>query len=267
MLLPAPGGGELNLPSFDSFAWDLIKDAVKFLIGVAAGWVLKVARDRWRTRKAHSFWRPFLSGDLRLVVGRFGEFQSFERSGLLGVGDAIALAELQHYLVQIGASEPQVVYADRLDGDALKHTLICLGGPDANAATRDAVKLIDSKLRFGDPSINEIAIRDTGVDPPRLYVPSAPDRDGAATDHGVILRAPSPFAAGKEIMIIAGSFGHGTVAGTRYAMSPAFLGLPTSRGQDAFECLVETDVVRDAPQAIRLVVARKIPTHNPAHKR
>ena len=46
--------------SFHSLAWDLIKNAVKFLIGAAAGWALKVARDRWRTRKARSFWRPFL---------------------------------------------------------------------------------------------------------------------------------------------------------------------------------------------------------------
>jgi hypothetical protein len=153
-------------PFLNSLAWDLIKDGVKFLIGGAARWALKVARDHWRTRNAHSFWRPFLSNDVRLVIGRFGQFPSFERSGLLGVGDAIALAELQHYLGQIGASEPQLVYVDRLDGDALKHTLISLPGPDANAVTREAVKLIDSKLRFGDPSINEIAIRDTGVNPP-----------------------------------------------------------------------------------------------------
>jgi hypothetical protein len=67
-------------------------------------------------------------------------------------------------------------------------------------------------------------------------------------------------------MIIAGSSGHGTVAGTRYAISPAFLSLPISKARDAFECLVETDVVRDAPQAIRLLVAGSIPTHNSTHK-
>jgi hypothetical protein len=247
-------------PLGDSFIWDLIKDAAKFLVGAATGWVLKVIRDRWRTRKARSFWRPFLSSDLRLVIGRFGEFRDFERSGMLGVGDAIALAELQRYLGQIGGSEPQVVYADRLEGDALKHTLISLGGPDANAVTREALKLINSKVRFGDPFNNEIAIRDTGVEPARLYVPSTPDRDGTATDYGVIIRAPNPFAPEKEIMIIAGSFGHGTVAGERYVTSPAFLALPASKARDAFECLVETNVVRDAPQAIRLTVMRSIVT-------
>lgn len=170
----SPRGSASMHPPVESLAWDLVKDGAEFLIGAAAGWALKVARDRWRTRNARSFWRPFLSDDLRLAIGRFGDFSSFERSGLLGVGDAIALAELQHYLGQIGATEPQVVYADRLDGDALKHTLISLGGPDANAVTREAINLIDSKLRFGDPSINEISIRDTGVCPPRRHVPSGP---------------------------------------------------------------------------------------------
>ena len=110
---------------FDSLSKDLLdlpKDAAKFLIGGAAGWALNYASDRWRTRKARSFWRPFLGHDLRLVIGRFQEFGSFERSGMLGVGDAIALAELQYYLRQIGVAEPKVVYADSLAGDDLKHT-------------------------------------------------------------------------------------------------------------------------------------------------
>jgi len=64
-------------------------------------------------------------------------------------------------------------------------------------------------------------------------------------------------------MIIAGSFGHGTWAGTRYVMSPAFLELPEAKARGAPECLVKTDVVRDTPQAIRLIVVRNIPSNVP----
>ena len=67
----------------------------------------------------------------------------------------------------------------------LKHTIIALGGPDANAVTRDAVKHINSKLRFGDPEVNDIAIRDTTSEPPRFYAPSPADRDGTGTDYGL----------------------------------------------------------------------------------
>ena len=130
--------------------WDVTKDAVKYLLATGAGWLLKTASDRWRTRRARSFWRPFLSDDLRLVIGRFGEFNDFEKSGLFGVGDAIALAELQRYLGQLGA-KPQVAYADQLKGDDIKHTLILLGGPDANSMTDRAVQRIDSKSDLGTP--------------------------------------------------------------------------------------------------------------------
>ena len=245
----------------NSLAVDLLKDAVKFLVGAAAGWALKVGRDRWRSRRARAFWRPFLTDDLCIVVGRFQkEFKDFERSGFLGAGDAVALAELQHYLAKIGAPEPQLFYADQLQGDSLKHTMISLGGPDANAVTREAAKLIGSTLRFGDPSGHEISILDTAANPPRHFSPQPLDRDGSGTDYGVILRAPSPFAPGKQIMIVAGSFGHGTWAGTRFVTSPAFLALPQSRAQHALECLVKTDVVGDTPQRIQLEVVRSIET-------
>lgn len=237
---------------------DLTKDGAKFLIGTAAGWTLKVARDRLRTRKARAFWRPFLSKDLRIVVGRFREFKDFERSGFIGVGDTLALAELQRYLTRIGLREPQVVYADQIEGDDLKHPIISLGGPDNNAVTREVAKQIKSTLRFGNPEINEIAFRDTGVHPPQLYVPSAFDHDGSGTDYGLILRAHNPFAPANEVMVIAGSFGHGTWAGTRYVTSAEFLKLKELKKRVPIECFVETDVVRDTPQGIRMLIVRTI---------
>lgn len=248
------------VPHLDSFTADLAKESGKYLIGAAAGWLLKAGGDRWRTRRARTFWRPFLSKDVRIVIGRFENFKNWEPSGLLGVGDAIALSELQKYLTQIGGN-PEVVYADRIDGDSLKHTLISLGGPDVNQVTREAVKKIDSRLRFGDPSSNEIAIKDTAVVPQNLYTPTVPDIDGSAVDYGVILRAPNPFSAGKEIMILAGSFGHGTWAATRYVTSLEFLNLPISNTLNALEYLVSTDVVKDTPQAIHLIVGRSFQTN------
>ncbi len=238
----------------------MTKDAAKFLIGAAAGCTLKVTRDRWRTRRARAFWHPFLSDDVRLVIGRFGQVRhfdllKFERSGVLGVGDAIALAELQRYFSQIGGS-PQLAYADRLEGDALKHTMILLGGPDANSVTRRTAKRITSMLRFGSAEVNEIAIRDTSEASPRLYVPSPLDQDNAGTDYGLILRAPNPFAPDKEIMIIAGSFGHGTWAAARHVTSIEFLAKSASLQPGPMECLVETDVELDTPQSIRQVLLR-----------
>jgi hypothetical protein len=241
-----------------SLALDQPKDLAKYIVAAAAGWLLKFVRDRWRTRHARRFWRPFLSADLRVVVGRFDskEFLAFEQSGLMGCGDAYALAELQRYLGQIGASQIQTVFAGHdYDAGVLQHTLISLGGPDANAVTRELVKKIDSSMKFGDPRINEIAIRDTTSN--RSYAPDNLDEDGSGTDYGLILRVPSPYIPGKEVMIMAGSFGQGTLAAVRYLSSQEFLKLPVSKKEGTLECLVKTDVVRGSPQAVRPLIVRR----------
>jgi hypothetical protein len=256
--------------------WDVTKDAIKFLLGAAAGWGLKIVRDRWRTRHARAFWRPFLSSAVPLIVGRFGEeLDEFEPSGLLGVGDAVAVAELEHYLAKLGG-RPRVAYADRLEGDEYKQTLILFGGPDANSVTKRIVNRIDSKLRFGDPETHEVAIEDTAVHPTRRYIPSPPTRRGdGGTDYGLILRSSNPFAPEHDVLIIAGSFGYGTWGAERHVTTGEFLTqwesirnsarkarrfshTNRSVAQPAIECLVETDVERDTPQAIRRLLLRKL---------
>lgn len=234
---------------------DLMKDGAKFLIGAGAGWVLRKGTERWRTRHARSFWRPFLSDDLYLVVGSFPEFRKFERSGLLGLGDAIALGEIQRFLTQIGAKRVEQVFANRLNGDGLKQTMVVLGGPDANSVAFDAFGQFNSQFRFG-PS--DVAIRDTATTPTKVYFPSNFDENGSGIDYGLILCGPNPFCPDKKMMLIAGCYGHGTWAGARYVGSKEFLELPQIKDGGTFECLIKTDIVRDTPQAIHMIAIRKI---------
>ena len=236
---------------------DLVKDALKFVVASAAGWVWKIAYDRWKARKARRFWRSFLSKELRIVVGRFGEFDEFERSGVIGIGDAIALSELQAFLATIGSTEAKVVYADRVSGDDLKNPLILVGGPDANDVTRQASTLIRTSLRFGDPAKHEIAFRGLSETPPRLYVPVAPTAQQAADDLGLIVRVKNPFDVEKPALIMTGSYGHGTWAAARYVVSPSFLKSDVAKSQ-SFECLIKTTVVRDTPQQIQVLIARPL---------
>jgi hypothetical protein len=134
--------------------------------------------------------------------------------------------------------------------------MILLGGPDANSVTRRASKRITSSLRFGNPEKNEITIRDTSIQPHHLYVPSPLDSDNAGNDYGLIVRAPNPFAPDKAIMIIAGSFGHGTWAAARYVISAEFLKKCRSLEHGPIECLIQTDVELDTPQNIRELLIR-----------
>jgi hypothetical protein len=227
----------------------LASDWVKVGLGAIAGWLLKIGRDRWRTRRARRFWRPFLKVGTTIVLGRTLDASEWERSGLLGIGDAMALAEVRHFLLRLGAREPEIAFANQLAGDQLQRALILIGGPDVNTVTRDAVESIASSIRFGDPATHEVSIRDISTSPPSIY-------PGTADDCGVIIRTTNPFAPAWEVLILAGSFGHGTLAAARYATSQEFLKQEVVKAGQPLECLVETDVVRDTPQKIRVKVLR-----------
>jgi hypothetical protein len=229
----------------------LADDWVKLVIGAIAGWLLKVGRDRWRTRRARRFWRPFLRTGTTIVLGQTLDDYGWERSGLLGIGDAMALADVRQFLLRLGAKEPEVAFDKKLKGDDLKRTLILIGGPDANTATRDVVESIASSLRFGDPVRNVVSIIDTSTSPATVY-------PGTADDCGVIMRAKNPFAKAQEVLILAGSFGHGTLAAARHAISPEFLKQKIVKPGQPLECLVETDVLRDTPHKIRVKVLRAL---------
>jgi hypothetical protein len=240
---------------------EVAKEAAKYAVGGAAGWLLMIASNRWRTRRARSLFRPFLTEDLLIVVGRFDEFREWDPCGLMGVGDAFALAELQKLLSRMGAKEPKVVYADRIlsDADNLAHPIILLGGPDANAVTREFAMRIPSRFRFGDPSVNEIAISDvTAAASPHLFVPSV--RHGSGEDYGLILRAPNPIASDQPLLIMAGAFGYGTWATVRLLASPAFHKSSKRILKLPFECLIRTEVIGDTPQRTRAIALRNLST-------
>jgi hypothetical protein len=52
----------------------LVKDSAKFLVRATTGWGWRSLNEWWGKRRARNFWRPFLSRDLRIMLGSFGEF-------------------------------------------------------------------------------------------------------------------------------------------------------------------------------------------------
>src|SRR5690242_12633632 len=67
-------------------------------LGYVIGWASPRIRQQVRTRRARRFWRPFAELDhLRVLCGghRGKYFDSWEASGLAGIGDVNAIAELQ----------------------------------------------------------------------------------------------------------------------------------------------------------------------------
>src|SRR5947209_7730274 len=125
---------------------------VSALIGFGIGGAFERARTNLRLRKARRFWRDLAEGRSQIIIGRFHEFDDFEPSGLIGVGDAAALGELESFFDRLRIPRLSLGYSDRVTGNDLKQNLVLLGGPDANAISKQVAVQVQSTIRFGDPS-------------------------------------------------------------------------------------------------------------------
>ena len=218
------------------------------------------------------FWGPFAQAESLIVLGRFLEEHRrlppvlaarlhyspvFESSGLIGFGDSMACAELRVTLERFGVGNFPVGWADLIHGDSLSKNLILLGGPDANAISQDFLMRIKPTLRCGIDVAGEIVVHDTISQ--KTYAPRPiKEHNRTGTDYGIIIRASNPFNHEKQILYVAGCFGYGTWAGVRFLLSDEFQKEKLFAKGKPFECLVETEVVRDAPLNIRLIVLREL---------
>jgi hypothetical protein len=229
---------------------------------IASAW--KGSRRRLVYWQSWRFWRPFFSGDVKIVVDRFNQFNSWEASGLVGVGGMQATAEIVSLLDDLGirASGRQVsiVYHDRVDGNVHGSNLICIGGPDANSMTKLILQRLDLSIRLGIPEQHNIVITD--LETGRPYFPkieSAGRGDDRVTlDHGVIIKSQNPFNRKRCVLIVAGSYGFGTWAAAKLIHSRQFLtSAPVKRGLD-IECLFKAEVIDEIPQEPEMILTRKI---------
>lgn len=215
------------------------------VMGIFVGWLLPVLRQRIRTYRARRFWRPFSRAErLRVVVGKFDEFEAFERSGFVGVGDVEALTELQAIWSDNHLGQLRERYVGNSASEDLPNDLILIGGPDANWVTRAVLDQRGGVLELGDPSRHVVSITDntTGL----RYSPAQTGHDHE-TDWGVIKMGPNPWEPTRHVLIIAGAFGIGTWAGPQLLRQKEFLMNPVVRSGQPFECLYKVDAVRGVP--------------------
>jgi len=127
----------------------LITGAFAFILGV----LWERTRKALLNYRARKFWRPVMSKDVQLVIGRFRGLEGFEASGVIGAGDALAMHNLNEYFKHIGFGGFHVSYNDQLGygdatGEGLRTNLILLGGPDANTLTYEVIKRLSLGIAF-----------------------------------------------------------------------------------------------------------------------
>jgi hypothetical protein len=177
--------------------YGLAATAMAFMLGTA--WRrIKNASVNYRARR---FWAPVMSKDLQLVIGRFRGLHQFEASGVIGAGDALAIANLQSYFTRIGFGGFRVSYNDQLgygdaSGEALRTNLILLGGPDANSLTYDVIKRLNLGIAFKE--IDE-GRPDELLEPRVFALRGAGDETKTQSPLARMARGLRRFASGSEL--------------------------------------------------------------------
>lgn len=229
------------------------------LIGIALGVTWRLSHQRIVYWRARHFWRPFISEDLKIVIGKFREFDSFEFSGLVGVGDMQAAAEIVAFFSGLGfrrQSGVDIVYQDQLRGELYGANLICVCGPDGNRVTERLLRRINHTIDFHDAT----SLHDDQTDMdyrPEFEVTSDGHKD-ITLDYGVLIKASNPFDSRHTVMITAGCYGYGTWAGAKLAASSPFLRNELVQDGNDVECLFRVEIVEEFPQIPEIVIIRKI---------
>lgn len=236
---------------FDSISINLISTLIGFLFGR----VYYRLKKTYKVKSTKYFWKPFADGDqIFIILGHIEEFIGWERSGLVGFGDAIALAELKSYFDSMDIKNVVINYDNKIDKDALKSNLILIGGPTTNNITKMVLSNIHSTLNFEKSSL---AIFDTKEN--EEYKPSVSPSGDGGVDYGLIIRARNPFEKSKKAVVIAGSWGYGTWAGAIHSISTNFNeDISPFLDFDSFECLLKSNIILRSPQSIETICVRRI---------
>ncbi|WP_439382321.1 hypothetical protein [Amycolatopsis lexingtonensis] len=243
MVLTQAGFGGLVLGAFPDVSLNLIAAA----IGGAAVWLATKAGRRLRLLRARRFWKAMGSRKPFIVLGApdWEPLRTWEKSGMVGKGDILALVEIETQLRELGF-KGRIVESRELNPRDLRSDLVLIGGPDGNSVTATMMGNLGEAISYEfkwDPEVGP-AVHDrqsgTAAATPRYDAAGDP-----VSDFGLIIRAVNPLAPETaEIVILAGCWGYGTAAAAEKLRDRKFL--RRQRKSKHFEALVETTVVRGA---------------------
>jgi S-layer family protein len=239
---------------------DISTNLIAAAIGGALVWSATNARRRLRLVRARRFWRA-LGGRHPLIVLGAHSFKTQQRwwheAGVVGMGDIEALVEIEAQLRKLGFSGT-IAESKQLSPRDLRSDLVLIGGPVANAATRTMMAKLNGVISYDfteAPEREAAVVQDLRHG--RVLMPQYDDSGLPTTDYALIIRTSNPLAPDtSEIVIIAGSWEHGTAAAAEKLGERKFL--RKLKGMKHFETLVETTVVNNAHYNTKVVETRRI---------
>jgi hypothetical protein len=224
---------------------DISSNLIAAAIGGVVVWLATRAIRRLRLFRARRFWRAMGSRRPFIVLGAPDEeaLSEWEKTGMVGKGDILALVEVESQLRRLGFTG-QIVEAKELPPHDLKSDLVLIGGPDGNAVTKIMLNELDGVLSFG---FGEVRPGQATPILDRRGGELAPEHDlktgDPVDDYGLIIRTANPLAPDDaELVVLAGCWGYGTAAAAEMLDEPKLL---RRRGRSKrFEAVIKTCVVQ-----------------------
>ena len=227
-----------------SFIINLLSALIFFLLGVVSKSIFDTIRKKNPVR---SFWGECLKSSVNIIVPS-GPENYDEFSFHTGYSDLTAAAEIKALLTSHHKKPKEIrILEVKHDGNRLKENLVLIGGPVTNEITMRIFQDIAVPFSFmGHTLIDNLNSKE--------YKPKSDTNGQVLEDYGLVLRNVNPYNKQKEIIIIAGCYGHGTYSGAVAVTDYEILRdinrkvKPKSRG-----ILVKSHVIHEIPQKPDLV--------------
>ncbi|MCR6483404.1 hypothetical protein M8542_11295 [Amycolatopsis sp. OK19-0408] len=239
---------------------EVLINLIAAAIGGAMVWFASQVRGRVRSFRARKFWKSMGRRRPLIVLGTpdSASLLSWEKSGMVGKGDILALVAIEEQQRKLGFSG-KIVEAKELRSADLTSDLILICGPEGNSVTSIMMDKLGDTISYeftDDPKSGESAVRDRRSG--RLWVPQYDAHGDPTNDFALIIRAANPLAPdNSDIVILAGCWGHGTAAAAEKLGDRKFL--HRQRRSRHFEALVGTTVVGGAHYNTVVLESRDLP--------
>jgi hypothetical protein len=207
------------------------------LLVMVPGLVLgKDLRARREGAATPPFWMAFRSR--RTIVVRCRR----ALSDGVDLGEALAVAKIQSFFLEHRLQVPELAFQDELTMKDLHSNLIVLGGGSDDDFSKLLSASVNATLRCGECGHRGLTVHDLGSGEPRTHH-SRWDEGGEERldDHVLIYGAPNPLHHEARMLMIFGSFGHGSWAGVHHL-------LDRDMPEKPFEMLLKADMCLGVPR-------------------
>lgn len=235
---------------------DVINNAIVSLIITILASISTIFYQRWKYRQQNLVLRKLLSDDYSIILPNHALLKTYDFCGMVGIGDSMALLELQRHMhLDKHIFDRIVYYSGQEKSIDLDKNLIIIGGPGSNLLTATFMKEINTGYSFEHQDDLNVTIFDRVR---KTYAHPASSGGSLALDVGYIIVADNPYKMSRRVILLFGCFGYGTWAAMQALFLKQFMRKIKKNKYHNFEACVEVEIRHCRPHHIEIKDIRDI---------